>query len=211
MAIRKIQGTNTSPNAVYVGLSTDDPKPTEGVANGDTFIEMDSGKVYFYDVESTDWLEFSGGSSIEVEELSVTENGTYTADEGKAYSPVTVAVPTSPGVKQGMGEISTALTTFSFPCSFTPRSVCVLFTNYSSYVGNSNYICAVYARYLHLPAYAEIMVIKCDGSYIYKANTGLITYANGTVTLNDPDSLGYTGVKYVGGIHYYTAVSNSTE
>lgn len=35
----------------------------------------------------------SGGSSTTVEELSVTENGTYTADTGKAYSPVTVTVP----------------------------------------------------------------------------------------------------------------------
>ncbi len=33
-----------------------------------------------------------GGTSIEVEELSVTSNGTYTAPEGKAYSPVTVNV-----------------------------------------------------------------------------------------------------------------------
>lgn len=34
----------------------------------------------------------SGGSSVDVEALSVTENGTYTAPTGKAYSPVTVAV-----------------------------------------------------------------------------------------------------------------------
>lgn len=34
-----------------------------------------------------------GGSSVTVEPLSVTENGAYTADEGKAYSPVTVNVP----------------------------------------------------------------------------------------------------------------------
>ena len=33
-----------------------------------------------------------GGGDITVEELSVTENGTYTAPEGKAYSPVTVNV-----------------------------------------------------------------------------------------------------------------------
>lgn len=33
-----------------------------------------------------------GGSSVTVEPLSVTENGAYTADEGKAYSPVTVNV-----------------------------------------------------------------------------------------------------------------------
>ena len=33
-----------------------------------------------------------GGSSVEVESLSATSNGTYTAEEGKAYSPVTVNV-----------------------------------------------------------------------------------------------------------------------
>ena len=34
----------------------------------------------------------SGGGGVEVESLSVTENGTYTAEQGKAYSPVTVDV-----------------------------------------------------------------------------------------------------------------------
>lgn len=34
----------------------------------------------------------SGGSDITVEELNVTENGTYTAESGKAYSPVNVNV-----------------------------------------------------------------------------------------------------------------------
>lgn len=34
-----------------------------------------------------------GGGGVTVEPLSVTENGTYTAPSGKAYSPVTVAVP----------------------------------------------------------------------------------------------------------------------
>lgn len=37
-----------------------------------------------------------GGSSISVEPLSVTENGTYTAPEGTAYSPVVVNVGGSP-------------------------------------------------------------------------------------------------------------------
>lgn len=36
-----------------------------------------------------------GGGDITVEPLSVTENDTYTAPSGKAYSPVTVAVPNS--------------------------------------------------------------------------------------------------------------------
>lgn len=37
--------------------------------------------------------EGGGGSSVEVEPLSVTENGTYTAEQSKAFSPVTVSVP----------------------------------------------------------------------------------------------------------------------
>lgn len=35
-----------------------------------------------------------GGADIEVEAVTFTENGTFTAPEGKAYSPVTVNVPT---------------------------------------------------------------------------------------------------------------------
>lgn len=38
-----------------------------------------------------------GGGDITVEPLEVTDNGTYTADEGKAYSPVTVNVPKGGG------------------------------------------------------------------------------------------------------------------
>lgn len=34
-----------------------------------------------------------GGGSVTVEQLNVTENGTYTAESGKAYSPVVVNVP----------------------------------------------------------------------------------------------------------------------
>lgn len=47
--------------------------------------------------ESIDNLtEALGGSSVTVESLTATENKTYTAPEGKAYSPVTVNVPTGP-------------------------------------------------------------------------------------------------------------------
>lgn len=38
-------------------------------------------------------VEEYGGSDITVEALTATENDTYTAPEGKAYSPVTVNVP----------------------------------------------------------------------------------------------------------------------
>lgn len=44
--------------STYYGLSTDTPKPTEGVGNGSAFIEMDTGKIYFYDLANTTWLEW---------------------------------------------------------------------------------------------------------------------------------------------------------
>ena len=46
-----------------------------------------------------------GGGGVTVEPLSVTENGTYTADAGKAYSPVTVEVPRFYGT-YATGEIN---------------------------------------------------------------------------------------------------------
>lgn len=41
--------------------------------------------------------ELSGGG-VEIEPLLVTANGTYTADEGKAYSPVVVNIPAAESV-----------------------------------------------------------------------------------------------------------------
>lgn len=38
------------------GLSTDE-KPTEDVSNGTIFIEMDTGKIYMYDLENEEWKE----------------------------------------------------------------------------------------------------------------------------------------------------------
>ena len=42
--------------------------------------------------------KYGGGGDVTVESLSVTDNGTYTAPTGKAYSPVTVSVPSASGV-----------------------------------------------------------------------------------------------------------------
>lgn len=39
----------------YYGLSTDS-KPTEGVANGSAFVEMDTSKLYFFDLENVTWI-----------------------------------------------------------------------------------------------------------------------------------------------------------
>jgi len=39
-------------------LSTD-TKPTENIANGSSLIEMDTGKVYFFDKDNELWREFA--------------------------------------------------------------------------------------------------------------------------------------------------------
>ena len=40
----------------YVGLSTD-TKPTDGVANGSIFYEMDTKKCYMFDEDNATWHE----------------------------------------------------------------------------------------------------------------------------------------------------------
>lgn len=40
----------------YRGLSTDS-KPTENITNGSVFIEIDTGKLYMFDAEGTQWKE----------------------------------------------------------------------------------------------------------------------------------------------------------
>lgn len=57
----QIVGSINTINVTFYGLSTD-AKPTEGVGNGSCFIEMDTGKGYFFDVENIQWHEQSGGS-----------------------------------------------------------------------------------------------------------------------------------------------------
>lgn len=37
----------------------DDSKPTTDVANGSCLIEMDTGKVYFFNAEDAQWEEFA--------------------------------------------------------------------------------------------------------------------------------------------------------
>lgn len=48
--------------STYYGLSTD-TKPTEGVGNGSALIEMDTGKLYFYDAANGEWLELGAESN----------------------------------------------------------------------------------------------------------------------------------------------------
>lgn len=56
--------TNLTPqntaSAELVGLSTDTKPTGVSVGNGWSFIEMDTGKVFFYNAEDEEWLEFAG-------------------------------------------------------------------------------------------------------------------------------------------------------
>ena len=61
----KIENTKLKPDGDYVsvelrGLSTDE-KPTtldeKKIDNGSIFIEIDTQKIYFYDLENEDWKE----------------------------------------------------------------------------------------------------------------------------------------------------------
>ena len=44
------------------GKSTDD-KPTRDVITGSLFVEVDTGKVYFFDEDSGTWLDSGGGNA----------------------------------------------------------------------------------------------------------------------------------------------------
>jgi len=56
----KIEPEDTKITVELRGLSTD-TKPTEingkTIDNGSTFIEIDTGKIYFYDLENEEWKE----------------------------------------------------------------------------------------------------------------------------------------------------------
>lgn len=53
--------TNLNLTDEYAGLK-DDTKPTAGVRNGSSFIEMDTGKIYLFDAEGGNWVEIGGAS-----------------------------------------------------------------------------------------------------------------------------------------------------
>lgn len=45
----------------YYGLSSDD-KPTGTALNGRAFVEMDTSKIYHYDAEHEEWVEWGSGN-----------------------------------------------------------------------------------------------------------------------------------------------------
>lgn len=60
----KLVNTDVSPmvprSCEMVGLSTDTKPTGVSVGNGWSYIEMDTGKVFFYNAEDEEWLEFAG-------------------------------------------------------------------------------------------------------------------------------------------------------
>lgn len=97
----------TAPRASeFIGRSID-TKPID-VENGSMYTELDTGRIYRFDAENKQWREqkVSPSAGVTVEAITITTNGTITAPNGKAYSPITVNVPTS-GVTPGdLGDIT---------------------------------------------------------------------------------------------------------
>lgn len=56
-SIQNVNGVSTS-NLTFYGLSTDS-KPVD-CGNGSAFVEMDTGKVYFFNAAAGIWAEFGG-------------------------------------------------------------------------------------------------------------------------------------------------------
>lgn len=54
--IQVVDGVATAPK-MNIGKSTD-TKPTTGVPNGEGIMEMDTSKIYFFDLEGREWLEW---------------------------------------------------------------------------------------------------------------------------------------------------------
>lgn len=63
--VRWITSKLYAPDLHYIeaaGLSTDN-KPAGNLVTGSVFIEVDTGKAYFYDEESSAWIEAGGDNN----------------------------------------------------------------------------------------------------------------------------------------------------
>ena len=47
---------------VNIACNHDDDKPTTGLANGSMCIEVDTGKLFLFDEDEEEWVEFGGSS-----------------------------------------------------------------------------------------------------------------------------------------------------
>lgn len=58
VTIDKVGGSNQSKHTEIFGKSTD-VKPTTNIDNGDVFMEMDTGVVWFFDGDTNTWISQS--------------------------------------------------------------------------------------------------------------------------------------------------------
>ena len=65
MSVRWINSETHVPDTYYIeaaGLSTD-TKPTVNIITGSWFLEVDTAKVFFFDEDSSTWIEAGGESN----------------------------------------------------------------------------------------------------------------------------------------------------
>ena len=77
-----------------------------------------------------------GGSGITVEPITITQNGTTAAPDGKAYSPVTVNVPLSAVSVKMEAVLTDKLTTIGTPVTLSYEYVSELDANYVVWIGS---------------------------------------------------------------------------
>ncbi len=77
-------------------------------ANGQEEVElpdpMTREEAYLHEIATK--MQGGGGGGVTVEPLSVSENGMYPAEPGKAWNPVTVAVPLNVGITESISNLS---------------------------------------------------------------------------------------------------------
>lgn len=121
---------------------------------------------FFYDAQGVKTEgSASGGGGVDVEALSVTQNGTYTAPTGKAYSPVTVNV--EGGGSSSYTLIHTEDVTVS--TTSTSQSLCVEINGITQAAqANKNVLCTVRDKAGARDGYffgTDVLVLYNGGTY----------------------------------------------
>ncbi len=154
-----------------------------------------------------------GGGGVTVEPLSVTENGTYTAPSGKAYSPVTVNVTApTPSILtySGFSTLNVSQTAASLPKEIsvdatfasaltgmfktnynTPGYETAHLTGYSGRALNCNYLCAYHRvsggnGFKHLVLDGDLKIEH--GSFMFYDNRTLLDVTGGQIDFGDLSS-----------------------
>ena len=160
---------------------------TQSYSNGTLTITSQSTTVggYFHQPGYYQLTYATGGEAppIEVEPLSVTENGTYTAPRGTAYSPVTVNVPTGGGVNIDVKTLtnnSNTATSLSFTSmKGTPKAFFLRCTAQIDSSSTTYYYCiamrydgsSTTGNYFRLGSTRRVANVTSGYSYSYSGTT----------------------------------------